>query len=157
MGRSVDLFLLHLTTDKRGRVIPIGQSKQYAFLLRTERNHHELFHWMKMKVFEDKRLDMAPWTVIFLIKNLWCWKAQQFRIYGSSKCYTWPPINNFIVIKNSRHRKAQQLPPSPLRLGARTLPRVHIHVASTIQARSSHAVIYVIHTIIILRLVPTHG
>jgi hypothetical protein len=61
----------------------------------------------------------------YFYKELQRQKARQFRIYGSLKCYTCPPINNFIVIKNPWRRKARQLSPLPVWMGARILPSVH--------------------------------
>jgi hypothetical protein len=75
-------------------------------------------------------------------------KARQFWIYGNLEWYTCPPINNFIVIKNPWCQKARQLLLSPLRMGARILPRVHIKLASIIQARSPHIIIYDVHIFI---------
>jgi hypothetical protein len=109
---------------------------------------------MILSTRELKVLCIWPPTNNFrLIKNLWRQKAPQFRIYTSLKCYTWPSINNFIVIKNMWHRKARQLPPTSLGWVQEFLPRLHIQLASIVQARSSHAIIYDVHIFIIIRLV----
>jgi hypothetical protein len=106
---------------------------------------------MILSTRELKVLCIWPPTNNFsLIKNLWRQKAPQFRIYRSLKCYTWPSINNFIVIKNMWHRKARQLPPTSLGWVQEFLPRLHIQLASIVQARSSHAIIYDVHIFIII-------
>jgi hypothetical protein len=60
---------------------------------------------------------------------------RQSSVKVSLKCYTWSPINNFIVIKKICDTE---------RMGARFLPRVYIQLASIVHVRS-HTATHGIH------------
>jgi hypothetical protein len=90
-----------------------------------------------------------PWIILLF---LWQ-KARQFKIHGSIKCYTWPPINNFIVIKFCDTRRLYNYHSCPY-VGCKIFQEHTSFMANIVQARP-HAIICGMAIFIILCLVPT--